>query len=111
MIVATHLLESMLASPMPSRAEVTDVANAVCQQVDAVMLSGETATGKHLVRCVTVLNRIALRIEKEPGFNFHADRQRGQSETNCPERLSSQRLAGFPRNRRHHQTWHSRTPG
>ena len=60
-IVATHLLESMIDNPMPTRAEVTDVANAVYEQVDAVMLSGETATGKYPVRCVSVLDRIARR--------------------------------------------------
>ena len=71
-IVATHLLESMIEHPMPTRAEVTDVANAVYEQVDALMLSGETATGKHPVRCVEVLDRIARRIEKEEGLGFHA---------------------------------------
>jgi pyruvate kinase len=71
-IVATHLLESMIENPMPTRAEVTDVATAVDEQVDAVMLSGETATGKHPVRCVEVLDRIARRIEKEEGLGFHA---------------------------------------
>ena len=70
-IVATHLLESMIEDPMPTRAEVTDVANAVYEQVDAVMLSGETATGVHPVRCVEVLDRIARRIEKEDGLGFH----------------------------------------
>ena len=74
-IVATHLLESMIDSPMPTRAEVTDVANAVYEQVDAVMLSGETATGKYPVRCVSVLDRIARRIEKERGLEPHRDRE------------------------------------
>ena len=74
-IVATHLLESMIDNPMPTRAEVTDVANAVYEQADAVMLSGETATGKHPVRCVSVLDRIARRIEEEPGLEFHRDRE------------------------------------
>jgi pyruvate kinase len=73
-IVATHLLESMIQSPMPTRAEVSDVANAVYEQADAVMLSGETATGKHPVRCVEALSRIARRMEKEESANFHLAR-------------------------------------
>ena len=74
-IVATHLLESMIEHPMPTRAEVTDVANAVYEQADAVMLSGETATGRHPVRCVSVLDRIARRIEEERCLEFHRDRE------------------------------------
>ena len=74
-IVATHLLESMIDNPMPTRAEVTDVANAVYEQVDAVMLSGETATGKYPVRCVSVLDRISRRIEKEQGLGLHRGRE------------------------------------
>ena len=73
-ILATHLLESMIESPMPTRAEVTDVANAVFEQVDAVMLSGETATGKYPARCVTVLDRIARRTEQERALELHLDR-------------------------------------
>jgi pyruvate kinase len=80
-IVATHLLESMMSAPMPTRAEVTDVANAVYDQVDAVMLSGETATGSHPVRCVQAMDRIARRIEKEPGNDFfHARASTGSRE-------------------------------
>lgn len=74
-IVATHLLESMIEHPMPTRAEVTDVANAIYEQVDAIMLSGETATGKHPVRCVAVMDRIARRIEKEQGIGFERLRE------------------------------------
>ena len=73
-IVATHLLESMMSAPMPTRAEVTDVANAVYDQADAIMLSGETATGAHPVRCVQAMDRIARRIEKEAGTDFHRAR-------------------------------------
>jgi pyruvate kinase len=73
-IVATHLLESMRDAPMPTRAEVTDVANAVYEQADAIMLSGETASGKYPVRCVEVMDGIARRIEREPGLGFYLDR-------------------------------------
>jgi pyruvate kinase len=69
-IVATHMLESMIASPMPTRAEVTDVANAVFEQSDAIMLSGETTVGKYPADCVEVLDRIARRIERSGGANF-----------------------------------------
>ncbi|HEY6881085.1 MAG TPA: pyruvate kinase [Polyangiales bacterium] len=75
-IVATHLLESMIHSPTPTRAEVTDVANAVYEQADAIMLSGETAQGKYPERCVQMLDRIARRVEKEPGHNFYLARPR-----------------------------------
>ncbi len=74
-IVATHMLESMIENPMPTRAEITDVANAVFEQSDAIMLSGETSTGKYPVRCVEVFHRIAERIERSGGANFaeHAE--------------------------------------
>ena len=70
-IVATHMLESMIDSPMPTRAEVTDVANAVFEQADAIMLSGETTVGKYPLKCIEVFNRIAERIERSGGANFH----------------------------------------
>src|SRR2546427_6103695 len=69
-IVATHMLESMIESPMPTRAEVTDVANAVFEQTDAIMLSGETTVGKYPVKCVEVFDRIARRIERSGGANY-----------------------------------------
>jgi pyruvate kinase len=70
-IVATHMLESMIESPMPTRAEVTDVANAVYEQTDAIMLSGETTVGKHPLRCIEVFDRIARRIERSGSAQFH----------------------------------------
>lgn len=74
-IVATHLLESMIENPLPTRAEVTDVANAVYEQADAIMLSGETAAGKYPVRCVEVLDKIARRIERGgSGLEFYQER-------------------------------------
>jgi pyruvate kinase len=70
-IVATHMLESMIESPMPTRAEVTDVANAVYEQTDAIMLSGETTVGKHPLRCIEVFDRISRRIERSGSAQFH----------------------------------------
>ena len=69
-IVATHLLESMIENPIPTRAEVTDVANAIYEEVDAVMLSGETTVGKHPVRCVEQLVEIAESTESFTGLGF-----------------------------------------
>jgi len=69
-IVATHLLESMIHNPIPTRAEVTDVANAIYEEVDAVMLSGETTVGKYPLKCVEHLRKIALKTEAIPGLRF-----------------------------------------
>ncbi|MBK1791469.1 pyruvate kinase [Persicirhabdus sediminis] len=69
-IVATQMLESMIENPMPTRAEVTDVANAVFEEADAIMLSGETAMGRYPVQCVETLSRIAQRIERSGGMGY-----------------------------------------
>ena len=72
-VVATHLLESMIENPIPTRAEVTDVANAIYEGVDAIMLSAETSVGRHPVRCVSQLSRIAATSEQFPSLGFAAD--------------------------------------
>jgi pyruvate kinase len=72
-IVATHMLESMISAPVPTRAEVTDVANAVFEEADAIMLSGETTVGKYPVKCVEALVKISERIERSGGLGFAGD--------------------------------------
>jgi pyruvate kinase len=62
-IIATHLLESMISSPMPTRAEISDISTAVRERADAVMLSGETTTGMYPLECVEVMKNIIKTIE------------------------------------------------
>ena len=74
-IVATHMLESMVTNPLPTRAEVTDVSNAVFEEADAVMLSGETSVGKYPLECVEILDRISRRIERSGGMGYGNEAQ------------------------------------
>jgi len=65
------MLESMIENPLPTRAEITDVANAVFEQADAIMLSGETTVGKYPIECVQIFDRVARRMEQTGGAGFH----------------------------------------
>jgi len=73
-ITATQMLESMVQSPEPTRAEASDVANAILDGTSAIMLSGETAIGAHPVEAVRVMDRIALAVEPSLGYRHEIPR-------------------------------------
>ena len=88
-VVATQMLESMIFSPTPTRAEVSDVATAVYDGADAVMLSAETAAGRYPVEAVAMMDRIACRVHDDPLYRTLLEGTRTELEHTAPDAISA----------------------
>jgi pyruvate kinase len=88
-VVATQMLESMINNPVPTRAEVSDVATAVFEGADAIMLSAESAAGKYPVESVATMNRIAEEVEGDPTYRSIIEAQRAEPEATGSDAIAA----------------------